>query len=172
MREMGKNVLYIAASLDGYIAREDGSVDWLDDVEGDGTDNGYLAFYETIDSLLMGRGTYEKVLELTDDFPYSGKKCYVLSRTMKGRTEEIVFTDEPLPDVLEKAEGTVWIVGGGQVVKECLAYDLLDDVHIAVIPKVLGRGIPLFPPGTEASFSLVDVERIGDIVSIHYKRKD
>lgn len=169
---MGRSVLYIAASLDGYIARKDGSVDWLDDVHGDGTDNGYLAFYETVDSLLMGRGTYEKVLELTDDFPYSGKKCVVLSRTMKGKTEQVVFTDEPLPAILAKMDGTVWVVGGGQVVKECLAHNLLDEVYIAVIPKVLGGGIPLFPPGSEAAFTLVDVEKIGDIVSIHYKRKD
>ncbi|WP_050180356.1 dihydrofolate reductase family protein [Domibacillus robiginosus] len=169
---MRKSVLYIAASLDGFIAGKDGNVDWLDDVEGDGSDNGYLSFYETVDTLLMGRGTYEKVLELTDDFPYAGKKCFVLSRTMKGKTDQVTFTDEALPTVLEKAEGTVWIVGGGQVVQECLNHRLLDELFIAVIPKVLGGGIPLFPPGTEASLSLVDAEKIGDIVSIHYKRKD
>lgn len=169
---MGKTVLYIAASLDGYIARENGAVDWLDDVKGDGSNNGYLAFYETVDSLLMGRGTYEKVLELTDDFSYEGKKCYVLSGTMKGRTNQVVFTDEPLPDVLKRAEGTVWIVGGGQVVKKCLARNLLDDVFVTIIPKVLGSGIPLFPPRTEALFTLVDTKPMGDMVSIHYKRKD
>lgn len=169
---MGRSVLYIAVSLDGFIARGDGSVDWLDDVKGDGGDNGYLAFYKTVDMLLMGRGTYEKVLQLTDDFPYAGKKCCVLSRTMKGKTDHVVFTDEPLPDVLAREEGTIWVVGGGQVVKECLAHDLLDELFIAVIPKVLGGGIPLFPPGTEAAFSLASVEKLGDIVSIHYKRKD
>lgn len=169
---MGKTVLYIAASLDGYIARENGAVDWLDDVKGDGSDNGYLAFYETIDSLLMGRGTYEKVLELTNDFPYEDKKCYVLSGTMRGRTNQVVFTDEPLPDVLKKIEGTIWVVGGGQVVKQCLAHNLLDDIFITIIPKVLGGGIPLFPPGAEAAFALVDTKPMGDMVSIHYKRKD
>lgn len=158
---MGKNMLYIAASLDGYIAREDGSVDGLDDVEGDGADNGYLAFYETVDSILMGRGTYERVLELTDDFPYSRKKCYVLSRTMKSRTEEIVFTDEPLPDVLEKAEGTVWIVGGGQVVKECTQYNLLHDVYITVIPKVLGGAFPYFHQGQKRLFHLFMLKELG-----------
>ncbi|WP_046175951.1 dihydrofolate reductase family protein [Domibacillus indicus] len=169
---MGKKILYIAASLDGYIAGEDGSVGWLDEVEGDGGDNGYQAFYETIDSLLMGRSTYEKVMELTDDFPYSGKKCYVLSKKLKGQTEHVTFTNEPLQEVLARAEGNVWIVGGGKVVKDCLAYNLLDDVYITVIPKVLGGGIPLFPIGTKADLSLVSAEKIGDMVSIHYKRKD
>jgi dihydrofolate reductase len=169
---MGKIVLYIAASIDGYIAKEDGSVDWLDDVKGDGGDNGYGAFYDGVDSLVMGRNTYEKVRELAGEFPYADKPCFVLSRMLTGEIEHVTFTNEPISEVLEREKGNVWIVGGGEVVKECLEQGLLDELYIAIIPKVLGRGIPLFPAGSEAAFALVDVEKIGDIVSIHYRRKE
>ncbi|WP_132420535.1 dihydrofolate reductase family protein [Paenibacillus albiflavus] len=62
-------------SLDGYIARSDGSVDWLFDVEGDGGDNGYEKFYDNIGALIMGRLTYDEVFKQTDDFSYKGKPC-------------------------------------------------------------------------------------------------
>lgn len=64
-----KVVLYIAMSLDGYIARPDGSVDWLYEIEGNGGDNGYSEFYGTVGSVVMGRNTYEEVLKLADEFP-------------------------------------------------------------------------------------------------------
>lgn len=173
---MGKTILYIAISVDGYIAREDGSVDWLEDVTTDGSDNGYGAFYDGIGSLLMGRKTYEKVLQLTNNFPYAGKPCFVLSRMLTGETEHVTFINEAISDALKRAkssaEGDVWIVGGGEVVRDCLKNGLIDDLYVAIIPKVLGAGIPLFPKGSEAAFTLADVKKFGDIVSIHYWRKD
>lgn len=75
-----KTILYIAASVDGFIAREDGSIDWLDDFEGEG-DNGYGDFYQTIDTVILGRSTYEHIKVLTADFPYKDKTCYVLTKT-------------------------------------------------------------------------------------------
>jgi dihydrofolate reductase len=112
------------------------------------------------------------VRELAGEFPYADKPCFVLSRMLTGETEHVTFTNEPISDVLEREKGNVWIVGGGEVVKECLEQGLLDELYIAIIRKVLGRGIPLFPAGSEAAFVLVDVEKIGDIVSIHYRRKE
>lgn len=171
-----KVVLYIAMSLDGYIALPDGSVDWLHDVKGDGGDNGYAEFYGTVGSVIMGRQTYDEVLTLADEFPYAGKPCYVLTRTPSAQqaTPHATFTDESLtelvPRVKEQSEGSVWLAGGGRLVQAFMQEGLLDEAVIAVIPKVLGRGIPLFPEGTVPStFELSRMERRGDIVLLYYK---
>ncbi|CAM4429878.1 dihydrofolate reductase family protein [Paenibacillus tarimensis] len=172
-----KIVLYIAMSLDGYIARPDGSVDWLYDVEGDGGDNGYGRFYSSVGSVVMGRLTYEVVRGLQEDFPYTDKPCYVLTRTKTTEMDNphAQYTDKPLkellPELQGKSDGDVWIVGGGQVVKACLRENLLDEMQIAVIPKVLGSGIPLFPEGSAAStYRLTNTELLGQIVMLTYNR--
>ncbi|WP_106766250.1 dihydrofolate reductase family protein [Paenibacillus faecalis] len=169
-----KIVLYIAMSLDGYIAKPDGAVDWLFDVEGDGKDNGYDAFYKRVGTVVMGRLTYEEVLKLSDEFPYADKPCYVLSRSQQSPQPHVIYTDEDIetliPKLKQASEGDIWLVGGGQLVSAFLEAKLLDELQIAVIPKVLGEGIPLFPRGTVPStFQLTQVERIGQIVSLSYK---
>ncbi|KAE8560958.1 MULTISPECIES: dihydrofolate reductase family protein [Paenibacillus] len=170
-----KVVLYIAVSLDGYIALPDGSVDWLFDVKGDGGDNGYADFYDTVGTLLMGRLTYEEVLKLSDDFPYAGKPCYILTRSLAKHEQapHVTFTDEALselvPRLQKQSEGLVWLVGGGQLVQAFMQAGLLEKAIIAIIPKVLGQGIPLFPEGTlPSTFELQEIERRGDIVLLYY----
>lgn len=168
-----KVVLYIAMSLDGYIAKPDGSVDWLYDVEGDGEDNGYTEFYSTIGTVVMGRMTYNEVLTLAEDFPYANKPCYVLSRSIQDPAPHVTFADEPLetliPRLKQTSNGNVWLVGGGQLVQAFLEHQLLDELYIAMIPKVLGEGIPLFPKGTVPStFRLKGMEQIGQIVMLSY----
>ena len=169
-----KVVLYIAMSLDGYIAKPDGSVDWLFDVEGDGGDNGYAEFYKTIGTCVMGRLTYDEVLKLSDDFPYANVPCYVLSRSEQPSAPHVTFTDEALdtliPELKRTSEGDVWLVGGGQLVAAFLESSLIEELYIAVIPKVLGEGIPLFPEGTVPStFQLTDVQKLGQMVMLSYK---
>ncbi|NEU24654.1 dihydrofolate reductase [Paenibacillus polymyxa] len=176
MKDLKSNevVLYIAMSLDGYIALPDGSVDWLFDVKGDGGDNGYADFYDTVGTVLMGRLTFEEVLKLSDDFPYAGKPCYVLTRSlMEQQAPHVTFTDEALtelvPHLQKQSEGLVWLVGGGQLVQAFMQAGLLEKAIIAIIPKVLGQGIPLFPEGTlPSTFELQEIERRGDIVLLHY----
>ncbi|KJD39176.1 dihydrofolate reductase family protein [Paenibacillus polymyxa] len=170
-----KVVLYIAVSLDGYIALPDGSVDWLFDVKGDGGDNGYADFYDTVGTVLMGRLTYEEVLKLSDDFPYAGKPCYILTRSLAKHEQapHVTFTDEALselvPRLQKQSEGLVWLVGGGQLVQAFMQAGLLEKAIIAIIPKVLGQGIPLFPEGTlPSTFELQEIERRGDIVLLYY----
>ncbi|WP_028563280.1 dihydrofolate reductase family protein [Paenibacillus pinihumi] len=171
-----KVILYIAMSLDGYIAKPDGSVEWLFDVEGDGGDNGYEAFYSTIDTLVMGRSTYEEVLKLSDEFPYKGKPVYVLTRSEMPADPNAVFTDEAIDTLVhrlkESSEGAIWLVGGGQLVKAFLEKELMDEMQIAIIPKLLGEGIPLFPQGvTPATFTMKKVAQLGHIVMIDYEKK-
>lgn len=169
-----KVVLYIAMSLDGYIARPDGSVDWLMDVEADGGDGGYGEFYKTVGTVVMGRLTYDEVLVLSEDFPYADKPCYVLSRSKQTPAPHVVFTDEALTTLIPRlkltSEGDVWLVGGGQLVADFLEANLLDELQITIIPKVLGEGIPLFPQGTMPStFHLTHIQKIGQMASLIYK---
>ncbi|MCR8642807.1 dihydrofolate reductase family protein [Paenibacillus sp. N1-5-1-14] len=174
---MGKNnkvVLYIAMSLDGYIARPNGDVDWLMAIDGDG-DNGYCAFYETIGTVVMGRATYEEILVLSEEYPYIGKKNYVLSRSEQPAAPHVTFTSESLasliPQLKEEAEGDVWIVGGGKVVKDCLDLGLIDEMEIAIAPTVLGEGIPLFPAGMKENvYTLTHAGTSGQFVMLKYKK--
>ncbi|MBS8265441.1 dihydrofolate reductase [Mesobacillus boroniphilus] len=168
-------ILYIAMSLDGYIARLDGAVDWLDDVEGEG-DNGYSEFYSQVGTVIMGRKTYEEVLNLTNEFPYAGKACYVLSIHPQESSPEVTFTDEELETLVsrlkEQSDGYVWLVGGGQLVKQFLEKNLIDEIELYIIPKLVGEGIPLFPEGTPpANFELTDTGRYGQIAALKYRSK-
>lgn len=116
-----KLVLYIAQSLDGYIATKDDSLDWLFQVEGEG-DNGYSEFYETVDTILIGNRTYEWIMDYEKgDFPYKGKDCYVFSRTPKENTEYVQFIQEDIllfVNKLKKEAGkNIWMVGGGNLLQ-------------------------------------------------------
>jgi len=169
-----KVVLYIATSLDGYIARLDGSVDWLNNVEVGGGDGGYSEFYNTVGTIVMGRLTYEEVLILADEFPYADKPCFVLSRSKQVSAPHISFTDESIntliPTLKSTSEGDVWLLGGGQLASAFLQEGLLDELHVAIIPKILGDGIPLFPTGVvPTNLQLMNVNKIGQMVSLLYK---
>ncbi|WP_353737922.1 dihydrofolate reductase family protein [Peribacillus asahii] len=116
MKNNRKLVLFIAASLDGYIAAKDDSLDWLYKVEGEG-DNGYSEFYETIDTILMGRRTYDWILKnVTGDFPYKDKECYVFSRSVTEDNVEVKFVKDNIigfTNKLKQQQGkNIWVVGG------------------------------------------------------------
>ncbi|MCG7386723.1 dihydrofolate reductase family protein [Paenibacillus sp. ACRRY] len=169
-----KVVLYIAMSLDGYIARKDGSVDWLFDVEGDGGDNGYAAFYQTIGTVVMGRTTYEDVLKLSEDFLYADRPTYVLSRSEQPPAPHVQFTTEPveslIPRLQQASDADLWIVGGGQLVQAVMEKRLLHEIEVAIIPKILGEGIPLFPEGiVPSNLKMMGTQTLGQIISIRYQ---
>jgi dihydrofolate reductase len=141
--------VFIATSLDGYIARRDGSIDWLGAVQRPGEDYGFRAFFDSVDALVIGRRTYEAALGFAD-WPYAGKRCLVLSHAaLRPRHGEEIYAGDPQP-VLERlaAEGVRRVyVDGGLVVSAFLAAGLVDDLTISVIPVLLGDGARLFGPG-------------------------
>ncbi len=146
---MTEIILYIAASLDGYIASPDGGVDWLSAVEVEGEDYGYEEFYESVDALLMGSKTYEQVLGF-GEWPYTGKPCWVCtSRRLEQALPEVAFTaSEPtrtLSELETRGLDRVWLVGGGRLAASFAKDKLISEYVISVAPILLGAGIPLFP---------------------------
>ena len=140
---MRKVVLFIASSLDGYIARISGSVDWLFTDQ----DYGYTEFFEKVDTVIMGRRTYEQVLAF-GDYPYKGTQGFVFSRTRGGQDEHVTFLPGSLAGFigeLKNGEGKdIWVVGGSELIHSCMNHDLIDEFIISVHPIILGEGIPLF----------------------------
>jgi dihydrofolate reductase len=158
--------LYIATSLDGFIARENGSIDWLTEYDNNPeTDYGYSKFYSSIGTVLMGRKTYEQVLGF-GDWPYKEKKSYVFTR-QKGpmrRESNVEFISEDVREFVHQLKGRteedIWLVGGSQLIKAFIEENLVQDLIIFVVPIVLGSGIPLFDRiGKEIRFRTLRVER-------------
>ena len=151
--------MFIASSLDGFIAREDGSIDWLftDD------DYGYQEFYESVDAVIMGRKTFEKGLELGGGInPTKDKKNYVFSRNQQSlggmeKDDEVEFVGKDVRKFVEKLVDSsgkdIWLVGGSEIISILLKADLLHDIIMSIHPKILGKGIPLFK-NTEKEMNL------------------
>jgi dihydrofolate reductase len=143
---MRKLHVYIASSLDGQIARPDGSVDWLPETGEE--DYGYQAFYDSVDTLLMGYSTYQTCLGF-GEWPYPDKKVYVFTRAPASAPvhQEELVTDDPVAFVrqLKKQPGrAIWLVGGGKALAPLQEAGLVDEYHLALVPVLLGEGIPLF----------------------------
>ncbi|WP_444684806.1 dihydrofolate reductase family protein [Alkalicoccus luteus] len=167
--------VFIAVSLDGYIASEEDSLEWLFRQE-QGGDTGYEAFYETIGTVVMGRRTYEWIKqEMTEGFPYADKPCWVLSRTVQNVPDAKVSRQSPADLIMElknSAEKPIWIVGGGEVIRELLEADLIDRFQIAIAPVLIGRGVRLFPEGDyEHDLVLEGTRQFDEFVELTYRRK-
>jgi dihydrofolate reductase len=176
MSNQRKLIFYGAISVDGYLARENHSLDWLIGTDGE-EDVGYSDFYETVDTILMGRKTYEQILLLSpQEFMYKGKQCYVFSRSLTGSNDFVDFINDDIVGFtksLKDQEGKrIWIVGGGEVLYPLLQAKLVDEFIIQIAPSIIGRGIPLFMPGDqENKLTLVDVRRYKQFAEMHYETK-
>lgn len=170
-------IIYIAASVDGFIATEEDSLDWLFESEGEG-DNGYLAFYETIDTILLGRRTYDWILEHEkDNFPYKNKTCYVFSRTSAASTEWVEFIkSDPVTftkKLKEEEGGPIWLVGGGGLIQPLLKAGLVDELRLTLAPALIGRGIRLFNSDDfNFRLTLKDMTQYGQMAELHYAVKN
>ncbi|MBG6058484.1 dihydrofolate reductase [Cryobacterium sp. MP_M5] len=155
--------VFIATSVDGYIARLDGGLDWLTDRPGPSGDGGYTEFTATIDHMLMGRGTYETVAAF-DLWPYTRMKVIVLSSTLAAADDRITVV-RSLPEAIDTlaaaGAGRVY-TDGGRVIQSCLAAGLIDDLVITRVPVLLGEGIPLFgAPPADVRLETLGVAQIG-----------
>jgi len=169
-------ILYIAMSVDGYIATDSGSLDWLETVERPGQDYGYETLLRQMDTVIMGRKTYEKVLSFGIEFPHKGRICYVISGSQKGSDENVTFyggkLTELITNIKSKPGKNIFIDGGAEVVNSLMQADLIDDYILSVIPIFLGSGIRLFKDGRpEMSMSLLSVTNYeSGLVQMRYER--
>ena len=167
-------VLYIATTLDGYIARSNGSIDWLSNFEVAGEDYGYADFYTTIDSLVMGSATYEQVLGF-GEWVYPGKISYVLTRReCVSDRNDIVFVKGGIAEVVDRVtqrgDRRVWVVGGGKVASQFIQQGWVDEYIIAVMPIILGAGISLFQNVPELRLNLIHQQSYASgVVMLHYR---
>lgn len=150
---MARRLRYqVAVSLDGFIARLDGSADWI--VMDPAID--FEAMFREFDAAVMGRKTYEAVVALGAE--WLPANAVVFSRTpLAPRTGVRIAADDPAAVVREmkaQAGRDIWLYGGGELFRTLLAAKLVDTVELAVIPVLLGEGIPLLPPGGELPLTL------------------
>ncbi len=171
--------LFIAATIDGFIARDDGSLDWLDSLPNPNKiDHGYAEFYKDIGTVVIGRKTYEEVLGFGVEWPYANCKTYVVTskdnyRTQTENTEVINSISAQNIEVIKTASAKdIWVVGGGEIITGFLNYNLIDEVILCIIPVILGKGIPLFPNNPrETLFELKKSEQFETgAVALHYKK--
>ena len=142
---MRKVKLFIASSLDCYIAREDGGIDWLftDD------DYGYTKFYDSVDTIIVGRKSYDQSLAF-EEYPYKGKKVYVFTRKKvrkNNNEQDVEYIDTNIQDFVTSLTQSIgkdiWLIGGGEIVSVLLNAGLVDEIILSIHPIILGTGIPL-----------------------------
>jgi dihydrofolate reductase len=171
---MRKIVLGLGISLDGYIARLNGAVDFLFMPK----DYSMAPFFATVDTAIMGRKTLDAGLKMSGgSLPASSMAYYVFSRSKPpGKGDGWTFVNSPpaaFVKKLRKRPGKdIWLMGGGELARDFLKADLVDELHIGIIPVLLGEGIPLFPSGfPQRNFSLVENKTFSrGMIALKYKR--
>lgn len=176
---MRKISLFIAMSLDGYIADSKGGVDWLNGQGNDEEDiDTYSEFIKTIDTILMGWNTYHQIVtELSpNEWVYNGATTYVITHKEHISSEKIRFVNiDPVGLVkrLKEEDGKdVWICGGADLVQQFVNEDLIDRYHITVVPVLLGSGIRLFENGKDKIYlRLLDTQSYNGMTELIYERR-
>ncbi|SNR82554.1 Dihydrofolate reductase [Maribacter sedimenticola] len=175
---MRKLSLFIATSLDGYIAKPNDDLSFLNIVEKKGEDYGYKEFTDTVDTIILGRKTYDYVLKEIGDSHYdNGKRdVYVITRTPKQKVGRTTFYTENLTDLVKQLKSekgqNIYCDGGAEIINELLKSDLIDEFIISVIPILLGNGTRLFKDGRpEQELNFINAKTYDPgLAQLHYKR--
>jgi dihydrofolate reductase len=171
--------IYIATSLDGYIAQPNDDLSFLKLAEKEGEDYGYAKFVETIDTIILGRKTYDWVLKEIGSSHYDNgdRDVYVITRTERPGVGRTVFYTASLVELVQKLKSesgkNIYCDGGAEIINELLKSDLIDEFIISVIPVLLGNGTRFFNdnrPEQELEFVSSKSFESG-LVQLHYKRK-
>ena len=173
-----KTSVYIGTSLDGFIAKKDGNIDWLTQYADNNAIHAYEEFMNRIDAIVIGRGTFEKILSFSS-WPYE-KKAFVLSTSLKQlpdtlREKAVLLSMKP-KELLTYLSGMGFssiYVDGGKVIQGFLEEDLIDDLVISKVPLLIGNGIPLFGfLGADLQFKHIRTEvQSNGLVRSYYKRE-
>lgn len=176
---MRKISLFIAISLDGYIAKPNNDLSFLKIVEKEGEDYGYAKFTSAIDTLIVGRKTYDYVLKEIGSSHYDNgeRDIYVITRTPKPNKGRVTFYTGDIAELVKKLKSEngkdIYCDGGAEVINELLKLDLIDEYIISIIPILLGNGTRLFKDGRpEQLLELLSSKSFDTgLMQLHYKRK-
>lgn len=175
---MRKLSIFIATSLDGYIAKPNDDLSFLKAVEKEGEDYGYESFTATIDTLIIGRKTYDYVLREIGSSHYDNgnRDVYVITRTERPKVGRTSFYTGDLIELVRRLKSetgkNIYCDGGAEIINELLKNDLIDELIISVIPVLLGEGTRLFKDGRpEQKLQLLSVKGFDTgLTQLHYKR--
>ena len=175
---MRKTSLFIAMSLDGYIAKPNDDLSFLKLVEKEGEDYGYAEFTEQIDTIIIGRRTYDYVINEIGPSHYdNGKRdVYVITRTERPQVGRTSFYTGNIADLVEQLKSekgkNIYCDGGAEIINELLKHDLIDEFVISVIPVLLGNGTRLFKDGRPEQAIEFQTAKTFDtgLTQLHYKR--
>lgn len=177
---MRKISLFIAMSLDGYIAKPNDNLNFLKLVEKEGEDYGYTEFTDKIDTLIIGRRTYDYVVKEIGASHYDNgqRDIYVITRTPRPNVGRTTFYSGSLIDLVEQLKSEngkdIYCDGGAEVINELLKEDLVDEFIISVVPVLLGSGTRLFKDGRPEQLLEFMTAKTFDtgLVQLHYRRKN
>lgn len=161
-------------SLDGFIAKPGDDIQFLMRVAREGEDYGYGSFIKTVDTVLMGRKTYDKVLSMGVEFPHREKECYIITRTPRSEEGNIRYYTgdlKALLDSLKQASGrNIFIDGGAEITNALLKQGLIDEIYISIIPVILGSGVRLFSDDNPETGLMLQGSRHFEtgLVQLHY----
>ena len=173
--DMRRVILGVSMSFDARIARVNGDVDFLRTPR----EHPIGAFFASVDTAIMGRKTLDAGLRMTGGkLPKTAMRMYVMSRTKEpGERGGVIFVNEPpaaLVAQIRRQGGTdIWLMGGGELAREFLRDDLVDEIYLGIAPVLLGEGIPLFPSGfPQREFALMENKTYSEgLVTLKYERK-
>lgn len=174
--EMRKIVFYGVISLDGFLADEQDNLQWLFDTDLEDVST-YEDFEKHVDTIAMGRVTYEETQKIIGDtLHYLDKKKIVFSRSRTGNIVEGKYTSENPVSLLSKLREEkgkwIWIVGGGGIFSELLEANMIDEYWIQIAPVLLGKGKRLFKEGNYAQrLEFIETTQMGEMTELHFKKK-
>lgn len=173
---MGDVILYIATSVDGFIAGKNGDISWLDKYQGGKEDYGYSDFYKNVGASIMGANTYEKALTLKGGIDSNMPTYVITHRNLQNlANSNLTFYSGNLSELVNKIQKKtrkdIWLVGGGKLARSFLKENMLGRIILSTIPIILGEGIPLFGNvGKEINLVLVKtIPYESGIVQTHYR---
>lgn len=176
-----KVILFVAQTLDGYIAETDGNIDFLSDEDvamGEIEDREYDKMIRHIDTVVMGRTTYDQVVnELSpDNYPYADFDNYIMTSHPLEDFDNVHFVNGDVVELVQKlkeqpSHKDIWIVGGSKVIAPLVTNNLVDIFRIGIVPVILGKGIPLFLDNVRhKGLNLKSVKKVNGIAYLEYQR--
>ena len=174
MNTQRKVILYIAMSLDGYIATHDNGLEFLSLVEEKGQDYSYTDFVNSIDTVIVGRKSYDKVISMGLEYPHTDKDLYIITHNPEPTVGSTKFytgdLKELVLDLKDKKGKNIYVDGGSEIVNQLLTENLIDEFYISIIPVLLGEGISLFRDGRpDLILKLVSSKSFNKgLVQLHY----